>query len=47
MLVIQKVRIGLRQAAATMNQPTKLTRAPKVSALPCVREGYVAGVISR
>jgi hypothetical protein len=29
MVAIQKVRIGLRQAAATMNHPTKLTRAPK------------------
>jgi hypothetical protein len=33
MLAIQKIRIGLRQAAATMNHPIKLTRPPKVSAL--------------
>jgi hypothetical protein len=33
MLAIQKVRIGLRQPAAKMNHPIKLTRLPKVSAL--------------
>ena len=36
MLAIQKVRIGLRQPAAKMNHPIKLTRLPKVSALPAL-----------
>jgi hypothetical protein len=31
---IQKVRIGLRQAAATMNHPIKVVRPSTASALP-------------
>jgi hypothetical protein len=36
MLAIQKIRIGLKQPIATVNHPIKLTRPPKVSALPAL-----------
>src|SRR5262249_10564891 len=41
MLAIQKIRIGLRQPAATMNHPIKLTRLPKVSALPALTQAVL------
>jgi len=41
MLAIQKVRIGLRQPAAKMNHPIKLTRLPKVSALPALTQAVL------
>jgi hypothetical protein len=41
MLAIQKVKIGLRQTAATMNHPIKLTRPPKVSALPVLTKAVL------
>jgi hypothetical protein len=41
---IQKVRIGLRQTAATMSHPIKVTRPLTLSA-PRTKQGHVADAI--
>ena len=43
---IQKVRIGLRQTAATMNHPIKVRRPPTASGLPRTKQGHVGDVMA-
>jgi len=40
---IQKVRIGLRQTAATINHPIKVTQPPTFVGSPGTKHGHVAG----